>query len=287
MIAAFIIVFREVLEAALVVGIVLAATRGLPGAARWTSTGILGGIAGSAVVAHFSGEISAALEGYGQEVFNAAVLLVALLMLAWHNAWMAAHGRQLAVKIRSVGEAVRSGSRPLYALALVVGLAVLREGSETVLFLYGLAASDGGFADALSGGAVGLAGGVAVGAGLYFGLLRIPTRYLFNVTNWLIALLAAGMAAQAMSYLAAADLIELGPELWDSSALLSQDSLAGKILHTLVGYLDRPTALQAMAYLTTLLLIEIMARAAGHQQRQTADRRSVAEQQSAQGGSRD
>jgi len=269
MIAALVIVFREVLEAALVVGIVLAATRGLPGAVRWVAAGIAAGLAGSATVAAFAGAISAALEGYGQEVFNAAVLLLAVAMLAWHCVWMAAHGRQLAGEMRAAGEAVRGGRRPLYALALVVGLAVMREGSETVLFLYGLAASGGGFADAIGGAVLGLAGGAAVGAALYLGLLRIAARRLFAVTNWMIALLAAGMAAQAMNFLAAADLVALGPELWDSSGLLRQDGVAGRILHTLVGYVDRPTATQAIAYMATLLLIQMAGRTVADRRRRT------------------
>lgn len=275
MIAALVIVFREVLEAALVVGIVLAATRGLAGAGRWVAAGVAGGIAGAAVVAQFAGAISSTLDGYGQELFNAGVLLLAVAMLAWHNVWMAAHGRQLAGELRAVGDAVRLGRRPMYAVALVVGLAVMREGSETVLFLYGLAVADGGFVDALTGGAAGLAAGVLAGAALYLGLLRIPARHLFSVTNWMIALLAAGMAAQSMTFLAAAGLVGLGPELWDSSALLSQDGLAGRILHTLVGYMDRPTATQAVAYGATLLAIQLAARTVTGRQR-IAQRRTAA-----------
>ncbi|MCF8466906.1 MAG: FTR1 family protein [Sneathiella sp.] len=255
MIAALIIVFREVLEAALIIGIVLAATKGLPRAKQWVAIGIIGGIAGAVIVAQFAGVISDALSGYGLEIFNASVLLLAVVMLAWHNVWMSSHGKQMAADMRSVGEDVRSGGRPLYALAIVVGLAVMREGSEIVLFLYGLATSDGGLKDAVSGGMIGMAVGVVVGAALYFGLLRIPTRYLFRVTAWLIALLAAGMAAQAMAFLAAADVINLGPELWDSSFLLNENSVVGKVFHTLVGYVDRPTFMQAIAYAATLLLI--------------------------------
>ena len=64
-------------------------------------------------------------------------------MLTWHNAWMAGHGRELAREVRAVGTAVAEGDRPLTALAVVVGVAVLREGSEVVLFLYGIFATGG------------------------------------------------------------------------------------------------------------------------------------------------
>src|SRR5688500_9510814 len=133
MLATLLIVFREVLEAGLIVGIVLAATRGLPHRGFWVAAGIVGGIAGACIVAAFAGEIANLFAGIGQELFNAAVLLIAVIMLTWHNVWMAAHGRELAQEMRKVGADVVSGERPLTALAVVVGVAVLREGSEVVL----------------------------------------------------------------------------------------------------------------------------------------------------------
>ena len=143
MLAAAIIVFREVLEAALIVGIVLAASAGAPRRGFWVSTGLVGGVVGAGLVALFAAEIAAAAAGIGQELLNAVILLLAVGMLGWHNVWMSRHGRELAATAREVGDAVISGARPLYVLAVVVGLAVLREGSETVLFLYGIAAGGG------------------------------------------------------------------------------------------------------------------------------------------------
>ena len=138
MLGALIIVFREVIEAGLIVGIVMAATRGVPDRSRWIMIGIGAGVLGAAIVAMFAGAISEAFQGAGQELFNASVLGVAVIMLMWHNAWMARHGREIADEMRRVGTAVSEGAKPLTALAIVVGLAVLREGSEVVLFLYGI-----------------------------------------------------------------------------------------------------------------------------------------------------
>ena len=142
MIGAFIIVLREVIEAGLIVGIVLAATRGVPRRGAYVGFGVLGGVAGAGVVAVFAGVIADAFAGSGQEILNAVVLSLAVVMLAWHNAWMAKHGRELASQVKAVGQAVASGSRPLTALAVVCGVAVLREGSEVVLFLYGIVAAN-------------------------------------------------------------------------------------------------------------------------------------------------
>ncbi len=262
MLGALVIVFREVIEAGLVVGIVLAATRGVGRRGWWVTIGIAAGIAGSCVVAAFAGAISSAFHGSGQELLNAFVLLTAVVMLIWHNVWMARHGRELAAQMQAVGRGVATGQRPLAALAIVVGLAVLREGAEVVLFLYGMAVStEAGALEIAGGGALGLTLAAAVSALGYWGLLVVPTRHLFRVTGALIALLAAGMAAQAMAFLTAAGAVEgLDTVLWDTSAWLSESSLTGRLLQTLVGYVERPTELQLVAYVATLLTMIVLMR---------------------------
>ena len=87
-------------------------------------------MAGACCVAAAAGGLSQLFEGMGQELLNAAILGVAVVMLTWHNVWMARHGREIAVEMRAIGQAVAEGSKPLLALAVVVGVAVLREGSE-------------------------------------------------------------------------------------------------------------------------------------------------------------
>ncbi len=254
MLATAIIVFREVLEAALIVGIVLAATRGVFRRGLWVSGGIAGGVLGATVVAWFADAIEAAAAGAGESLFNAAVLFAAVIMLGWHNVWMSRHGRELASSLNSVGAAVRVGARPIHVLAAVVAMAVLREGSELVLFLYGIAASALGPAKGmLSGALTGIGAGIAVGAGLYLGLLRIPSARLFALTGWMILLLAAGMASQGAAFLVHADLLPaLGVSIWDTTALIPDKGIAGKVLHTLIGYSARPYGIQVVFYLATL-----------------------------------
>ena len=183
MLGALIIVFREVIEAGIIVGIVMAVTRGVAGSRLMAGAGVAGGVLGASLVAVFAGALSDALNGVGQELFNAAILALAVCMLAWHNIWMASHGRELAANARQLGQDVRSGHRPLFALAIVVAVAVMREGSEVALFLFGLVAAGGTTAcDLLVGSALGLVAGVAVSAVTYFGLSTIPPRRLFAVT---------------------------------------------------------------------------------------------------------
>src|SRR5947208_10091465 len=264
MLATAIIVFREVLEAALIVGIVMAASRGVMRRGVWVGGGVAAGILGAMAVAGGAETIAGLAAGTGQEVFNAIVLFAAVAMLGWHNIWMTRHGREMTMAANRLGAAVRAGSQPLWALAFAVGLAVLREGSEVVLFLYGIAASGDGAAAMALGGALGLGAGVAAGAGLYLGLLRIPLRHLFSVTSWLVLLLAAGMASPAAAFLMQADLLPpLGSTLWDTSFLLSDSSLPGRVLHTLVGYTAQPAGIQLVFYLATLLVIGSLMRLVG------------------------
>ena len=262
MLAALIIVFREVFEAGLIVGIVLAATQAVAHRSRWVSGGVAAGVFGACLVAVFAGALSAAFAGAGQELFNAAVLSVAVVMLTWHNVWMSRHGRELAAEIRAAGESVVTGRTTLAALAVVIGVAVLREGAEVVLFLYGILASGGTSGmSVLLGGLFGLALGALVCWLTYVGMLRIPARHLFAVTSLMIAFLAAGMAAQAVQFLAQADVLTAFDSMvWDTSWLLSDGSVPGKALHTLIGYNDRPTAMQLAVYVATLLVMFVLMR---------------------------
>src|SRR3984893_9838438 len=185
--------------------------------------------------------------------------MVAVVMLGWHNLWMASHGRELAGEMKAMGQAVAGGDKSLIAMAIVVAIAVLREGAEVVLFLYGIAASSGeGWAALLLGGVLGVGLGAAVSFLLYLGLLAIPVRRLFTVTTWLIALVAAGMAGQAAAILADIDLIpSWGYQLWDTSWLLPQDSILGRALHALAGYSDRPMGVQLAPYLAVLAVLAV------------------------------
>jgi high-affinity iron transporter len=251
------IVFREVLEAALIIGIVAAATRGIPLRSRFLMAGVGLGIVGSLIVAALADAITSLAEGVGQELFNASVLGIAVVMLAWHNVWMSVHGRELAESARTVGNDIRTGAKALSVVMAVVALAVLREGSETVLFLYGVSISgDTSPAAMVAGGALGLAGGAALGWLLFAGLLRVPLKWFFTATSALVLLLAAGMASQAARFLIQANVIpSLASPLWDVSSVIANDSAIGKVLHGLIGYDAAPAGMQVAFFVAVLVAI--------------------------------
>jgi len=259
-----VIVFREMLEMLLVVSVLMAATRGLVGSRLWIGLGCLGGLLGAVLLGVFMEQMEASFEGEGEFIFNAVVLFLASLMIAWTVLWMSKHGREMAQRMKSVGGSVKEGDLPHTALAIVALSAVMREGSEAAFFLFG--AAQGAQADGWSmfvGGLIGAAVALLVGALLYFSLVRIPVKRLFGVAGWLLMLLAAGMASQACWNLVVIEwLPALVDPLWNSSALLSANSSLGEVLHVLIGYDDQPSALQVIVFVVALgLMVTLKARA--------------------------
>jgi len=257
MLAALVIIFREVLEAGLIVGVVLAASRGVHGRNGAVALGVAAGILGAAIVAVFATRISDAFDGRGQELFVAAILIFAVVMLAWHVIWMAEHAREMTLELRRLGSDVAAGKQSLFALGAAVAIAVMREGSEVVLFMTGIVMQGKDTAgELLLGSGIGLLLGACVSLVLYLGLAAIPLKRMFSVTGALVTLLAAGLAASAVQQLSNAGFLNfLDTKLWDTSWLLSQDSWAGRVLHVLIGYMDRPTGMQLLAYAITACTI--------------------------------
>lgn len=255
MFAVAVIVFRETLEAALFVGIMAAATRGLAGRSRWLIAGVLVGIFGALALAAGAEHISALANGVGQDLVNASILVVALAMLTWHCVWVSNQGAQAAAEARALASSFKQGLRAPWALMIVVALSVLREGAETVLFVAGYATGSGP-SGILLGASAGVLCGTAIGALLYLGLSRVPLKRMFAVTNILILLLASSIASQLARALSQAGLISAwGQPLWDTSPLLRVDSPIGTLAHALVGYEAQPTGLQLAFYVAALLVI--------------------------------
>ncbi len=256
MIGSFIIVFREILEAALVIGVVAAAVKGLAHRGRWVSVGVGLGIAGAALIAAGIGIIARFAHGNGQEIFEASVLFAAGLMLAWHNIYMAHHGRELTQKLRTMGTAVLAGRASLVILIGVTALAMMREGSEIALFLYGIAAGGISNWNLLGGSLIGLAAGAAVGFVLFVGLSRIPIKRLFQVSGWIILFIAAGMIARGAQFLIQAGYLPpLVVHVWDSSAIIAGNGILGRSLGALAGYTPAPALMQIMFWLVSFAVI--------------------------------
>jgi high-affinity iron transporter len=256
------IVFRETLEAALFVGIVAAATRSVPNRTRWLMLGAVAGMVGSLLMATAIEQISDWANGLGQDLVNVVILSVALLMLTWHTIWVSTHAREMTEDARRLGADASQGVGSLWAVALAVAMTVLREGAETVLFVAGLASgSPEGIATLMLSATLGFLLGVAAGWLIYSGLGQVQPRRLFAITNVLILMLAGNLASQLARTMQQADWLQwLSERAWDSSALLTNDSLIGMVLHGVIGYDASPSQLQVLFYLLSILLISSAAR---------------------------
>ena len=254
MLSSALIIFREVFEIVLIIGIILAATRGMPHRNKAILLGFSGGILGAGLVALFTSSISAMASGMGQELFNAGIMFSAAFFIGCTVLWMRKHGREMKARFKELKEGVTNGSLSFYSLSAVIAATILREGSEIVLFTYGMLISGQSPASMAVGFAIGITGGVIVGVLLYKGLIKLPVGIFMQATSWLLVTIVAGMMAQGVGFLVQAGVFEkFSNVVWDSSNFVSDDSLLGKSLKALVGYTAQPMEIQLIIYAATFI----------------------------------
>jgi high-affinity iron transporter len=244
---------REGLEASLIVGIVLAYLAKTDNRDRFRV--IWAGTAAAIAVSIVTGAALfftvGALEGRAEQIFEGAAMLSAVGVLTWMIFWM----RKQAVNIKRELEeriegAIAAGSA--IGLASVVFFAVLREGWETALFLFAISESSSPLATAV-GSVVGLTIAISLGVALYMGSRRLNLRQFFTVTGILLIVFAAGLLAHGIHEFQEAGLLPTFVEhVWNTNAVVSEDSTAGEFLKTLFGYNGDPSLLEVAAWVTYL-----------------------------------
>lgn len=256
MIAVILIVFREVLEAGLIISVILAACKGYK-ISHLVIAGITSGVIFSGLLALFTNSIENALSGTGQEVFNSALLLTATLMLSWQIVWMSTKGKEMADASRNEVRNILSEGNKNYAIAVVVAIAVMREGSEVVLFMYSIIISTGTSITAMfTGGIIGVIAGMVFTFLLYRGLILIPLKFIFLLSNVVLTFIAAGLASQGIGILSSIDIIPaIKDTVWDSSWLLSDNSWEGGLARAIFGYTATPSGVQIITWILVSALI--------------------------------
>jgi len=257
MIAALLIAFREGLEAALIVGIVLSYLKKMGYRRR---AAVWWGVASAVIVSIVAGValqvLGVAFEGRGEQLFEGITMLLAASVLTWMIFWMQRQGRSIRTELEAdVRQAVTGGRQwALFALAFV---AVVREGIETALFLTA-AAFSATPAQTLIGGGLGLAVAVVVGCLLFVVSVRLDVRAFFRVTSVLLILFAAGLVAHGVHELQEAGVLPVVVEhVWDINLILDENSMVGSILKTLFGYNGNPSLLETMSYAAYYLIVGV------------------------------
>jgi high-affinity iron transporter len=250
---AVILILQEILEAALLLSVLLAVNEqlGLHFAGtrkltmRWYGAAIVTGIVGAVLFAWAMPAVSEWFDYVGQEVINALIHFVVIGSLYAHCLLLQTTAQQ----------SLRSDIGAGLTLIVVIALAITREGCEIFLYLNGIWGTPTAVTPVLLG--AGVAGGIGVSAGilLYYSLVGFSRVVTLRIGLVLLALFAGNMAAQAILLLTQADWMPYTPQLWDSSALLTEYSVTGQLLYALIGYEATPSLAQAVGYIAAMLLL--------------------------------
>jgi high-affinity iron transporter len=251
--SAVIIILREVLEAALVLSLLVSATRLMALSYRGIIAGFLLGLAGAVTATLLMDVISESFDGVGQEVLN-VVLLSAIVVL------LLVYAAGLDRRVAKAGGLMHW--LLLMVSCLVVAMAITREGMEIIIFMYGFSADPVEMLPVLVGGAIGAGIGTSLGVLIYYTLINLPDRLAVIVPLLLLALVASGMASQAVVYLMQGGLIESQLPVWDTSGWVAETSVTGQLLYALLGYEATPTLMQLGAYGVTLMAFMLVIAAA-------------------------
>lgn len=249
MLPSLLLTFREGLEAALIVGIILGTLTQLGHAHRrrtvWMAVGLAGALSlGFAIALEIAG---AQFEGQAEYIFEGLAMLLAVAVLTYMIFWMRYQARHFTQELKAdIRQASRRGND--WALFSVAFLAVFREGIETALFLTAARlASDG--LSTIIGGTVGLVLAMVVGWVVYSGGMQLNVRRFFDVTSIVLIVFAAGLFAHGVHELQEAGWLPVVvDEVWNTKAVLDDKSDGGAVLRTLLGYNDNPTLIEVLSY---------------------------------------
>jgi high-affinity iron transporter len=269
MLAVMMITWRESIEAALIVGILLTylAKIGQTKQVWFVYYGVTWAVLASLFFAGLTTYIDLFVAGVGKEIFDAAVLFVAVVVLTHMVVWMHHNAREIRGEIQKKADLAISKNK-LWALGVLAFVGVFREGIETVLFLWGLvlqAGSSVSVSSQVAGGILGVLFGVLMTWLFFKGFGHLDLRLFFRVSGVMLLFIAAGMLAASVGKLIAADLLPpLINPVWDSSRLLDERSLIGSIVAGLFGYRSRPSLMEVISYAMYFPLVILWLRLSRH-----------------------
>ena len=261
MLQLFTIIFRETIEISMILSIVFAATKDLKRRNTYIALGCVLGAVGVFCLALFAGKIIDLFDGYGQEIVNAAILIIASIAIIYTILWMKHSAKKTKDHV----------AESLLSLTLVTAFALFREGAEMLLFSYSvITSSPEATSHLILSGFLGFVVAAMLGVLMYMGIIVFSGKYIFKITSMLLSFVAAGMMIQATNLLVSSQIIEINQEpLWSTAWLVPQHSFIGKLLHSITGYVDNPTALELAVYAFTLLSIYIFSKKKGNRGQRT------------------
>ena len=255
MLGSLLITLREGLEAALVIGIILAYLAKTDNRSGfkyvWTGTvlAVLASLVAGALIYFLAGEFT----GRAEEIFEGSAMFLAAGVLTWMIFWM----RKQAINIKThlhaqIQSVLTSGST--LGLVLLAFVVVVREGIETVLFLFAALTVAESPAAFTAGGLLGLVIAVALGYSVYKGSARLNLRTFFNATSIVLIIFGAGLLAHGIhEFHEAGIILPVIEHIWDINNILPERSTFGRFLTALTGYNGNPSLVEVVAYAAYLV----------------------------------
>ncbi len=257
-----VVIFRESLEIALLLGVITAVTKPIKNSRRYIIAGALAGVSIASIMAFFASSITEAFGGLGDELVDAGVILFTAALISWTVVWMQGYNRSIRKHLGDLSEKINSNTSSKAMLSVVVAMTIMREGMEIILFVYSISSAHNiTMTEYVWGLLVGSAAGFTTGIILYKGLINFSGKFIFKISTILLILIAAGLSAQAAGILTSIGVIEiLSDQLWDSSWLIDDRSTVGKLLSITIGYDSRPNIMQIIFYFSTVIGTILMMR---------------------------
>ncbi|WAT02231.1 iron uptake transporter permease EfeU [Rouxiella chamberiensis] len=252
----FLIMFREGLEAALIVSLIASylqrTQRG-----QWLGTVWLGVIIAAALCLGLGiviNETTGEFPQKEQELFEGLVAVVAVCILTYMVFWMRKVSKSIKVHLEgAIDQALNANRGQGWALVAMVFFAVAREGLESVFFLLAAFQQDVGI-EAPIGAVLGLVAAIILGFAIYYGGVKLQLAKFFKWTSLFILFVAAGLAAGAIRAFHEAGLWNgLQATAFDLSNVLSTDSLFGTLLEGIFGYQQAPSVSEVIVYFLYLI----------------------------------
>lgn len=254
---AVVLVLQEMIEAALLISVLLVFTHlfrrnwesSFKLKTNWVLYSIAIGGIGAVVYSYYTPQISEMFDYVGQEVFNATIHILSFLLI-FFLAYLVP-SKILATKI------LQRSRVAAFCMAGVVMFAIVREGSEVIQYIMGVAGQDENFSPVVLGGAIGAGIGASAGVLLFYGLINLSVNMSFKTSLILLCLIAGNMGSQVVLLLTQADWLPFTPIAWNTSNGLPETSIFGQLLYALIGYEATPSLLQVSAYLFGVILIAV------------------------------
>lgn len=259
-IASFVVVFRETLEAALIVGIILAYLYKVKqtGFNKLVYAGVVAGILASIVAALLFLKVASGFEGEAEALFEGVAMLLAAALITWMVLWMLKQRHTIRTETeKRVQIALDNGKK--IELFLLPAIAVLREGVETVIFLGAISVAGAQAGSIALGSALGMGAAILLGYLIFVAAKRINLKHFFTASSIILILLAAGLSAHGVHELQEASIIPVVVEhVWDTNGIVDENGALGSMLKAMLGYNGNPSLLEVLSYAAYLSAVAIL-----------------------------